>query len=122
MPSTLETKFALYWKAVNGMNLTCEHQFAKPRRWRFDFAHIESKTAIEIEGGTWMKGAHTRGKHYRSDCEKYNTATRDGWAVLRLTGEMISVVECEQIKNFILRRMDAGRGHTMEQFNAAVKG
>lgn len=66
-----------------------EHTFAKPRRWRFDFAWPDLMIAFEYEGGTWSGGAHTRGGHYRSDCEKYNTAALMGWLVIRATADMV---------------------------------
>lgn len=59
------------------------------RDWRFDFAWPEFKVAVEMEGGTWVKGAHVRGKHFRSDCEKYNFAQSLGWLIFRLTGDML---------------------------------
>ena len=60
-----------------------EFQFAKPRRWRFDFAWPKYMLAVEIEGGVWSQGRHTRGVGFVADCEKYNTATLMGWRVLR---------------------------------------
>lgn len=66
-----------------------EYRFAPPRMWRFDFAYPERKVAVEIEGGVWSGGAHTRGKHFESDCEKYNTAVVMGWRVFRFTGGMV---------------------------------
>ena len=47
--SALERRFALCWRAVKGPELVVEHRFAA-RRWRFDFAHLTTMTAIEIEG------------------------------------------------------------------------
>ena len=73
--------------------------------WRFDFADVDRKIAIECEGGTWSKGAHTRGGGYESDCDKYNHAQRLGWVVYRFTGGMIrdgrAVFFMEQIYNDI---------------------
>ena len=66
-----------------------EYVFHPTRKWRFDFADPDYKIAIECEGGTWVKGAHTRGKHFESDCEKYNEAARLGWRVFRFTTDMI---------------------------------
>ena len=66
-----------------------EYQFEKARKWRFDFAWPQQMVAIECEGGTWSGGAHTRGKHFESDCEKYNLAAMLGWAVGRFTLAMI---------------------------------
>jgi len=66
-----------------------EYLFHDGRRWRFDFAwHIE-KLALEIEGGTWSGGRHTRGKGFENDCEKYNTAAIHGWTILRCTRDMV---------------------------------
>lgn len=67
-----------------------EHTFAKPRRWRFDFAWPDHMLAVEVEGGSWIGGAHTRGAHFASDCTKYNEAALLGWRVLRVTPEQIT--------------------------------
>jgi hypothetical protein len=45
--------------------------------------------AVEVEGGTWAKGRHTRGKGFELDCEKYGEAMVLGWNVYRCTGTMI---------------------------------
>ena len=88
--SRLEKRFALYWRGLNGPELKPEHAFHPTRKWRFDFAHLQSRVAIEIEGGTWTRGGHSRGEGYQKDCEKYNEATRLNWRVFRLTGKMIT--------------------------------
>ena len=66
-----------------------EYRFAPPRRYRADFAYPDKMILIEVEGGVWTNGAHVRGKHYTSDCSKYNLAATMGFRVLRFTGEMI---------------------------------
>jgi len=66
-----------------------EYRFAPPRRYRADFAYPNKMLLIEVEGGVWTNGAHVRGKHYTSDCSKYNLAATMGFRVLRFTGEMI---------------------------------
>jgi very-short-patch-repair endonuclease len=60
-----------------------EYRFDIQRRWRFDFAWPSQKLAVEIEGGVWSRGRHTRGAGYVADLEKYNAATLLGWQVLR---------------------------------------
>jgi very-short-patch-repair endonuclease len=62
-----------------------EHKFLENRKFRFDFAWIDCKLAVEIEGGVWSNGRHTRGVGYVKDMEKYNLAVKNGWKVLRFT-------------------------------------
>jgi len=57
--------------------------------WRFDFAWPEHRLAVEVEGGSWSKGRHVRGTGFEEDCEKYNAASFDEWAVLRFTTAMV---------------------------------
>jgi very-short-patch-repair endonuclease len=61
-----------------------EHRFHPVRRWRFDYAWIEHKVALEVEGGVWTGGRHTRGAGFVGDMEKYNAATVAGWRVVRV--------------------------------------
>ena len=67
-----------------------EHRFAPPRRWRFDYACPALRLAIEIEGGAYSRGRHTRGKGFISDMEKYNRAVVLGWRLLRYTPQQFS--------------------------------
>lgn len=62
-----------------------EHQFVADRRWRFDLAWPERLVAVELEGGVWIRGAHTRGKGYEKDLAKYNRASLLGWTLIRMT-------------------------------------
>ena len=71
-----------------------EYRFAPPRRWRFDWAFMEKKIAVEQEGGIWTRGRHTRGAGYVADLEKYNSAARWGWRVFRFTPAQITSGEC----------------------------
>lgn len=66
-----------------------EYRFCPGRRWRFDFAWPFYQIAVEIEGGSWVQGRHTRGCGMRADCEKYNAAVLAGWRVLRVTSDMV---------------------------------
>lgn len=60
-----------------------QHRFYPNRRWAFDFAWPLYKVAVEIEGGVWSGGRHTRAAGFIKDCEKYNAAVLMGWRVLR---------------------------------------
>lgn len=86
----LENKFHFMWKALNGPELKRQHKFHETRKWTFDFAHVETRIAIEIEGGTWINGRHNRGQGYENDREKYNEANFEYWRVFCLTSKMIT--------------------------------
>ena len=67
-----------------------EFRFHPTRRWRFDYL-IQSHIAIEIEGGIYARGRHTRGAGYEKDLEKYREATILGFNVYRFsTGEVLN--------------------------------
>jgi len=72
---------------IGNYNFIPEYQFNPNRKWRFDYALIDYMVAIEIEGGVWTNGRHTRGKGFINDMEKYNSANILGWHVLRYTPE-----------------------------------
>jgi len=81
--SALEARFAQYRKYFGLPLPVREYRFAPPRRWRFDFAWPEKRVAVEIEGGIFSMGRHTRGQGFLADAEKYNRAAMLGWCVLR---------------------------------------
>lgn len=86
--SSLEKKFdlILYANGIKG-NFEDEVKFHPTRRWRFDYADWRNMIAVEIEGGTWNNGGHSRGAGYQKDTEKYNEAVKLGWRILRYTGK-----------------------------------
>lgn len=81
----------LVWqlKAAKVPEPVMELRFAPPRRWRFDLAWVERMVAVEVEGGVWTRGRHSRGAGMVADMTKYNEATLRGWRVLRVTGAHI---------------------------------
>ena len=76
-------KIRLSLSKILGCDVVSEHQFHEKRKWRFDYAIIDLKIAIEVEGGVWSSGRHTRGAGFLNDIEKYNTATSMGWHIIR---------------------------------------
>lgn len=67
-----------------------EYRFHPSRKWRFDCAWREHMIALEIEGGIWSQGRHTRGAGFLGDMEKYNAAVLLGWRVLRTTPDKLA--------------------------------
>lgn len=98
--SKLEWKFIVLWDALKGQYLDREMRFHK-RLWRFDFLHLPTKVAIEIEGGTRGKSRHTSHDGYKADCEKYTEASKLGYVVYRLTSDMITADKLQEIIDYI---------------------
>ena len=78
--------------AFTGCEIKPEHSFFLGRKWRIDFAIVDLKIGIEIEGGVWANGRHTRGKGFIDDMEKYNAAITIGWVILRFTPQDLNKI------------------------------
>ena len=74
----------MLWRALGGPELEKEFRFHPVRKWRADFAHLPSRTLIEIKGGIYVHGRHNRGAGFAADPEKYLEGTLAGWRVVRL--------------------------------------
>jgi very-short-patch-repair endonuclease len=102
-PPKKANQYALFQKSLEsylGCKVDNEVMFCKGRKFRFDFAIIDRKIAIEIEGGIFSGGRHTRGAGFAKDMEKYNIAIENGWVVLRYSpAETKKTTTFTQIKN-----------------------
>lgn len=88
--SFAELTFETQLKQLNIKGFEREYKFHSSRRWRFDFANVDKKIAIEIEGGIHRKGRHVRPKGYLGDLEKYNEAAYLGWKVYRYSTAQVT--------------------------------
>jgi len=59
-----------------------EYRFHPLRKWRFDYAWPAHMLAMEIDGGVWTQGRHSRGAGKIADMEKLSEAAILGWRVL----------------------------------------
>lgn len=87
-----------------------EVTFCPGRRWRFDFVFRPQMLAVEIEGGTWIKGRHTTGSGFAADCLKSNRAVILGWRVLRYTADRVNDWSAAaEVVELLRREDDLGR-------------
>ena len=84
-----------------GADWTAEHRFHSVRRWRFDFANVSAKLAIEIDGGVWSYGRHNRASGYIKDMEKFNHATYLNWYILKYTKVSEMIGDIDNIKKLV---------------------
>jgi hypothetical protein len=96
-------KFEILWKSLGGWGLMREYKFAEGRRFRFDYYH-PAGVAIELEGGIWRMGRHTRPSGFLNDMEKYNLAASMGILVFRIPSHDISAKWLSPIVETIKQR------------------
>ena len=105
--TALEDALAFQIKAAKLPEPVREHVFAKPRRWRFDFAWPSFKLAVEVEGAIFVGGRHNRALGMMADMEKYNAAALLGWKVLRVAGPHVKSGEALEWIEVALERRAA---------------
>ncbi len=101
MTSPAETLLAVQLEQA-GIPFEQEYRFAPPRRWRADFwlhltVHYSNPpqtirtddVLVEIDGGGYVAGRHSRGGGMEDDCEKTSAAAILGYRVIRLTPRMV---------------------------------
>jgi very-short-patch-repair endonuclease len=89
--SPAEDVLEIQLRAVGLSGFVREHRFHPVRKWRFDFAHLDRKIAVEIEGFApgGMAGRHQRIGGFSADAEKYAEAAILGWRLIRCTTQQV---------------------------------
>ena len=87
--SALEAELALQIKALGLPEPVREYRAIAGRKFRFDFAWLEQRLLVEVNGGTYTKGAHSTGRGIARDYEKANLAVLQGWRVLTFDGKAV---------------------------------
>jgi hypothetical protein len=92
-----------------GFGFAREVVFAPPKKYRADFSvrgnqwkvvdapdgeravvyDVTGDLLVEVEGGTWVSGRHSRGAGFESDCEKQALAVIAGYRYLRVTSAQV---------------------------------
>jgi hypothetical protein len=98
--SAYKPEIVVKWFAEHGIYAVPEYRFDADRKWRFDFilapersyggllptteAHAADywKLALEVQGGLFTNGRHSRGAALLKEHEKLNAAACAGWRVL----------------------------------------
>ena len=122
--SKLEAKFARYWKLLGGPPIEHNYRFMPGRRFHIDFAHVETRTGFEIEGGIWMRpraskrtgrlsqwggGGHNHPLAIETNMAKRNEAEFLGWHVFQVPEKMLRADWVERAIAFCVSRSHAQR-------------
>ena len=73
---------------------------------------------MEIEGGVWSGGRHTRGIGFVKDMEKYNAAASLGWRVFRFTPQQVRRLEYVPVILEAIKKKDFYRSNDMDSGGA----
>lgn len=89
-PSQLEALFWLQLKAHGIQSLFEQQVKAVPgRQFKFDFACPSRRFLVELQGGNYQRGAHSRPLGLKRDYEKCNLAQRHGWRIFQFDGDAV---------------------------------
>ena len=84
----------------HGLHPVAEYRFHPVRRWRVDYYfEAKNRVALEVEGGVYIQGRHTRASGFVKDMAKYNNLAMQGIYLLRVQPkDLYSVETIEMIK------------------------
>lgn len=84
-----------------------EYKYNTSRKFKFDYANLPMKIAIEMEGGIYTGTGHAKTGTYLKDMDKYNDAQLKGWIVLRYSWSQINKIEADVRKAVEKRKREA---------------
>ena len=87
--SDLEETLAFQIRAMGLPEPVREYQAVPKRKFRYDFAFVQEKLLVEVQGGIWIRGSHARPKGITRDMTKLNLAQLAGWRVLQFSPAMV---------------------------------
>lgn len=87
--SDLEAEFALQIRAMGLPEPVREYPAIQGRRFRYDFCWGLERLLVEINGGTYTKGAHSTGSGIARDYEKIRLAQDAGWTIYPFDGKAV---------------------------------
>lgn len=86
----------MLWRKIEEAGLPEPDEFefrwarSEGRQYRSDgFYRLPIPTLIEVDGGTWISGGHSRGSGFEHDRRRDNLAALMGYRILRFTKEMV---------------------------------
>lgn len=87
--SGLSAKSIIEAELKQVIEFQAEYKFHQSRKWRLDYYIPDLKIGIELHGGVYTNGRHTRGTGFTADREKMNEAQIMGIMVIEVTSEQV---------------------------------
>lgn len=86
-----------------------QYKFHPVRHWRIDFAWPALRILLEVQGGTFVGGAHVRGERHELDIEKLNSATLAGYSCYQVNTRMVRDGRALQLIETALGQVKKGK-------------
>lgn len=102
-PPEREYRFAAHVVGL-GPGVKSRLRQAGMKAWRIDFAWPDRLLAVEVEGGGWTGGRHTRGKGFEEDMQKYHRLMGLGWTLYRCDSRLVNSGDAVQMVETLLGR------------------
>lgn len=80
-----------------------EHDYIPGRKFRLDIAWPDYKVGVEVQGGLWLKAAHSTGTGIKRDMEKRNLGILNGWRVLECEPKDVCTLEMAKALKRLLK-------------------
>jgi very-short-patch-repair endonuclease len=87
--STPADELAFQLLSVKTQFFEREFQIVPDRRYRADFFFIRARLIVEVDGGGWVNGRHSRGYGIENDAEKSALIARMPARLMRVTPKQI---------------------------------
>jgi hypothetical protein len=97
-----------------------ELKYDSVRKFKFDYANLRLKIAIEMEGGIYTGTGHAKTGKYLKDMEKYNHAQIKGWIVLRYAYGQENKIAGDVIKAIERRKSDVAFKDELEKLSIPI--
>lgn len=97
-----------------------EYKFDSVRKFKFDYANLRLKIAIEMEGGIFTGTGHAKIGKYLKDMEKYNMAQIKGWVILRYAHGQESKIANDVKKAIERRKSDVAFKDELEKLSIPI--
>lgn len=120
--SELEDAFEFQLKAM-GIRYVREYKPWPERKYRYDFALIDSCIAVDIQGGIWAKGAsgHKTGKGITTDSLKGCYASLTGWRAFTFPPQFIKSGQALDVIMSALHPEDTALRAKVMRFGLRIK-
>ena len=108
-----------YWSSRGLPEPDPEWRFMENRKFRFDFAWLDKKIAVEVNGGIFFGGRHSGGTGQIRDMRKLNEAQRIGWRVFQFTPRQLQTNNMD-VEGKKIRKKNPKLSETTTEFLRSV--